>query len=85
MEPVVVLRALSVSFSGRPALRNVDASFACGQISVIIGPSGSGKTTLLRGINRLNELFTGCRTTGTVRLKLGGRWVEPGVDALTPR
>ncbi len=76
MEPVVEIRALSVSFSGRPVLREINASFLPGQISVIIGPSGSGKTTLLRGINRLNELFPGCLTTGSVRLKLGGRWGE---------
>lgn len=31
-----------------PALRDVDATFAAGRLSVIAGPSGSGKSTLLR-------------------------------------
>lgn len=39
-------------------------------LSVIIGRSGSGKTTLLRTLNRLNEFFPGCQTTGTVSLRV---------------
>jgi len=31
-----------------PALRDVDATFTAGRLSVIAGPSGSGKSTLLR-------------------------------------
>lgn len=37
-------------------------------ITILVGPSGSGKTTLLRSINRLNECYAGCRTTGSVWL-----------------
>ncbi|MDR0663378.1 MAG: ATP-binding cassette domain-containing protein [Spirochaetaceae bacterium] len=62
---------LSVSFDGRFALREASAIFPASGISVIIGRSGSGKTTLLRAINRLNEEFSGCVTTGRVSVNFG--------------
>ncbi len=31
-----------------------------------MGPSGCGKSTLLRAINRMNDLITGCRTSGEI-------------------
>ena len=76
MEPVIDIKNLRVSFNERPALRGVDFTASVGSITVIIGPSGSGKTTLLRAINRLNELIPNCRTTGSVRFKHGGRWLD---------
>jgi phosphate transport system ATP-binding protein len=60
-----------VSFHGRPALRDVSLLIPARAITVLIGPSGSGKTTLLRAVNRLNECFEGCRTTGSVWLGSG--------------
>ena len=62
-----------MSFHGRSALREVDLTVPPRAITVLIGPSGSGKTTLLRAINRLNECFDGCVTTGSV-------WLGSGVD-----
>ncbi|MDR0339645.1 MAG: phosphate ABC transporter ATP-binding protein [Desulfovibrio sp.] len=71
MSATVSISDLSVSFFSRKALCNVSAFFPSGAISVLIGRSGSGKTTLLRAINRLNEEFPGCVTTGSVRLDFG--------------
>lgn len=68
MEGSVKVENLSVSFGPRPVLRNVNADFARSGASVLVGRSGSGKTTLLRSINRLNEEFPGCVTTGGVRV-----------------
>ena len=62
-----------MSFHGRSALREVDLTVPPRAITVLIGPSGSGKTTLLRAINRLNECFDGCVTTGSV-------WLGSGAD-----
>ena len=59
---------LSVSFLGKEVLHGVNAFFAPQALSVLIGRSGSGKTTLLRSINRLNEEFEGCRTSGQIVL-----------------
>jgi iron complex transport system ATP-binding protein len=44
----LVFETVSVSYSGRVALRDVTASFAPGAITGIVGPNGAGKTTLLR-------------------------------------
>jgi len=40
-------------------------------MTVLVGRSGSGKTTLLRALNRLNETFPRCLTTGQVEIDLG--------------
>jgi len=66
--PPLVLRDLSVSYSGRPALRGVDLDIAAGQITALVGPSGCGKTTLLTVLNRLSDLVPGCAVSGQVRL-----------------
>ncbi len=70
-----VVRGLNVAFGGRVVLRDVDADFPVGKVSVILGRSGSGKSTLLRSINRLNECFDGWRGSGDVRVLLGGKLV----------
>ena len=41
------------------ALDDVSATFAQGEVSVLIGPSGSGKSTLLRSLNLLEEPTSG--------------------------
>lgn len=42
------LRRLTVSYTARPVLWDVDATFPAGAMSAIVGPNGSGKSTLLR-------------------------------------
>jgi phosphate transport system ATP-binding protein len=76
MDPVVEIHDLTVRFAGQPAVQSITADVRPGEITVVIGPSGSGKSTLLRALNRMNELYPGCTTTGTVRLRLGGPPVE---------
>jgi len=66
MQDAVIIQDLSVNFGGRPVLRNVNARFSQAGVSALVGRSGSGKTTLLRSINRLNEEFPGCATSGKV-------------------
>ena len=46
--PALEVRRLTVSYGGRPALWDVDASFPSGALSAIVGPNGTGKSTLLR-------------------------------------
>lgn len=65
------LTGLCVSFAGHPAVEEVSLELPATGISVFIGRSGSGKTTLLRALNRLNEEFPGCVTSGGVELDLG--------------
>ena len=71
MKAGVTLYDLSVAFGGREVLRQISAAFPPNRISVLVGRSGSGKTTLLRSINRLNEEFPGCATSGRVEVDTG--------------
>ena len=67
---------LCVSFGRREILHQVSFDIQAGGITVLAGRSGSGKTTLLRALNRLNETFSHCRTSGRVELDLG-QGLEP--------
>jgi len=67
---------LSVSFNGVPVIRHLDLDIGQGGPTFLLGRSGSGKTTLLRAINRLNECFPGCETSGRIALHVGGEWAE---------
>lgn len=42
------VRRLTASYSGRPVLWDVEASFPSGALSAIVGPNGAGKSTLLK-------------------------------------
>ncbi|MGA2034063.1 MAG: phosphate ABC transporter ATP-binding protein [Thermoguttaceae bacterium] len=61
---------VSVSYAGKPALRDVTLDVFEKQILGIIGPANSGKTTLLKCINRTIDFATSARTTG--KLLVGG-------------
>ncbi len=67
-ESILVLRKVTVSFSGRPAVRDVTFNVPEKQVTALIGPSGSGKTTILRALNRLHDAVPSARVTGSVYL-----------------
>jgi manganese/zinc/iron transport system ATP- binding protein len=46
--PALEVRRLTVSYSTKPVLWDVDAAFPAGALSAIVGPNGAGKSTLLR-------------------------------------
>src|SRR5262249_21447414 len=52
-EPVLELRALSKSFRGLPAVRDVTLKIMPGDRKAIIGPHGARKTTLFKLITRI--------------------------------
>ena len=74
-EVLVEVKNLEVTYgSGRKAykaVKNANFTIYKGETFGLVGESGSGKTTLLRALNRLNETFPGCRTTGSVEIDLG--------------
>lgn len=67
-EAILVLRNVTVSFSGRPAVRDVTFDVPEKRVTALIGPSGSGKTTLLRALNRLHDTVPSAKVTGSVLL-----------------
>lgn len=52
---MIELNGVSKSFSGKPAIQNIDLFIQEGEIFGIIGKSGAGKSTLLRCINLLER------------------------------
>src|SRR6478609_6214338 len=55
-ETVFQLDKVTISYSGKPAICDVDLSVHRNLVTAFIGPSGCGKTTLLRSLNRMNDL-----------------------------
>ncbi len=68
--PIVEIRNLGYSVSGRPIFEGFNISIPRGRVTAVMGPSGTGKTTLLRLI------------TGQVRADSGSIEVA-GEDLLT--
>src|SRR5437016_9502228 len=83
-EIVFDLNRVTVSYSGRPAIRDVDLAVHRNLVTAFIGPSGCGKTTLLRSMNRLNDLIAGARVEGSIQYH-GHDLNAPEVDAVEVR
>jgi len=63
---VLSTRSATISYSGVPAVRDVDLDIERGAITAIIGPSGCGKSTLLRSFNRMNDFIGGATASGQI-------------------
>jgi phosphate transport system ATP-binding protein len=68
-----LIQKVCVSFGATEVLTNINLEIDPNTITILVGRSGSGKTTFLRMLNRLNELFDHCCTTGQIILKIGGK------------
>lgn len=62
------IKSLNVWFGETHALKDINMQIQANEILSIIGPANSGKTTFLRSLNRMNELETGLRTDGIIKL-----------------
>ena len=58
------LEDLTVSYDGKPAVKNVSMEIHENEITALIGPSGCGKSTLIRCLNRMNDLIPTARVEG---------------------
>lgn len=79
MSTIIECDRFSVSFGGKPVLRQLSLAIPRNGITVIIGPSGCGKSTFLRSINRMNDLTEGMGTEGDLRID-GKSILGPGTD-----
>jgi phosphate transport system ATP-binding protein len=77
-------RNLVVSYSGKPAVRDVTLALPERQVTALIGPSGCGKSTFLRALNRMNDLIPGSSVEGEI--VLDGRSIyDRHIDAVELR
>jgi phosphate transport system ATP-binding protein len=67
-EKILTTKNLSVHYSEKYAIKEINIAFSKNKVTAIMGPSGCGKTTLLRCFNRLHELSPNVSTKGKVLL-----------------
>lgn len=65
---MVDVRDLTISYGGRPVLRNVSLEVRRNEIFGIIGPANSGKTSFLRALNRMDAFNPSMDVTGAVHV-----------------
>lgn len=82
--PVVEVDKFSLWYGPKRVLHDVELAIPKGRVTALIGPSGCGKSTLLRGVNRMNDLIDGVRSTGDMRLA-GDSIYGRGVDVIELR
>jgi phosphate transport system ATP-binding protein len=75
---------LTLGFSGRNVLSDINVKLKRGSITALIGPTGSGKSTFLRTLNRMNDRVVGFQREGDVTYDHESLWA-PAVDLLTLR
>jgi phosphate transport system ATP-binding protein len=75
---------LTLGFSGRNVLSDINVKLKRGSITALIGPTGSGKSTFLRTLNRMNDRVVGFQREGDVTYDHQSLWA-PAVDLLTLR
>lgn len=83
-QPKIQVRDVTIGYSGKAVLRNLNLDIHPNERLAIIGPANSGKTSLLRCLNRLNDLQYGFSVTG--QILLDGRDIyAPNVDVTALR
>ena len=62
MEWAVEVEDMTVAYTTKPVLWDVDMKVPIGSLAAIVGPNGAGKSTLLRTINRMHDISEGSLT-----------------------
>jgi phosphate transport system ATP-binding protein len=62
----VQTKKFNLWFKSNHVLKEVEIEIKEKAATAIMGPSGCGKSTLLRSINRMNDLISGCKTSGEI-------------------
>ena len=66
MDNVFEIENVNLYYGENQALKNINLNLLKNKVTAFIGPSGCGKSTLLRCLNRMNDLFDGCKVEGTI-------------------
>jgi phosphate transport system ATP-binding protein len=59
---------LDFYYGSQKALSDISMTIPENRVTGLIGPSGCGKSTFLRCLNRMNDIITGTRVEGTIKL-----------------
>jgi phosphate transport system ATP-binding protein len=82
--PIIETKDLSLFYGSSQALKNITLKIPEKLVTAFIGPSGCGKSTFLRCFNRMNDLISGVRVSGTCLI--GGHDIfSPEVDVIELR
>src|SRR4051794_3093475 len=66
--PVMNISNLNVYSKTAHILKDISITIPKNKITVLLGPSGCGKTTLLKCMNRLTDLYSELRLTGSIEI-----------------
>jgi phosphate transport system ATP-binding protein len=80
----IIVRDLDFYYGAKRALEKINVTIPANRVTAFIGPSGCGKSTFLRTLNRMNDIITGSRVEGEVRID-GRDIYERGMDVVALR
>jgi len=83
-DKVFEVRDVTVSYSKKPAVKDVTMDIFKNEVTALIGPSGCGKSTLIRCLNRMNDLVPSASVDGEI-LYHGQDLYGPKVDPVQVR
>jgi phosphate transport system ATP-binding protein len=83
-DAVFDIDGLSVHYGSALAVGGVSLEIYKNSITALIGPSGCGKSTVLRCLNRMNDLVSSAKVSGTVLYRDVDLY-GPGVDPIEVR
>ncbi len=66
--PLLNIHALNVHSKNAHLLKNINLNIPRNKITVLLGPSGCGKTTLLKCMNRLTDLYSELKLSGSIEI-----------------
>ncbi len=79
MNAIISVSSLDFWYSTTQALFDVNMEVQANTVTALIGPSGCGKSTFLKTLNRMNDLISSSRLTGTIRYN-GNDIYQPKTD-----
>lgn len=66
--PILQICNLNVHSKSTQILKNINLIIPKNKITVLLGPSGCGKTTLLKCMNRLTDLYSDLKLSGSINI-----------------
>lgn len=58
---------VNLSYGNKKVLNNINMDIKKNKVTALIGPSGCGKSTFLRCLDRMNDLISDCKITGSIK------------------